>query len=345
VNSRKWPSPSLAELPPPPPDKRGWPWTEAAPPAPGADALPGLSLVVPSYQQGKFIEETLRSVLLQGHPDLELFVMDGGSTDETVAIIRKYERWIAGWVSEKDGGQSAAINKGWRRAGRELVTWLNSDDLLLPGWASEMAGTFAADPALDLAYCDVNIIDQSSKVEHVFHGNRAATVEGIVVDWRVPFAQQGFLVRRAVVEARGWVDERLHFTMDAELWLRLILARHKFLYVEKPLAAVRVHPATKTSTLYRTLVSNMIDVTERFIEGATDEQRAVAERARRRRYWNAAHVNYDNRDHLEARRSALRHLADDGWRAAPRVAGMVALSYLGDRGHDVLAFWRRLRTG
>jgi hypothetical protein len=332
---------SLADLPAPPAGKRGWPWTEeSATVRAGAAPPPSISVVVPSYQQGAFLEETLRSVLLQGYPALELLVMDGGSTDETVAVIKKYEPWIAGWVSEKDGGQSAAINKGWRRARGDLVTWLNSDDLLLPGWAEAASAAFVADPALDLVYCDVNIVDQDSRFQSLYEGTPAVP-EPILVQWRTPFAQQGFLVRRAVVEAGGYVDESLHFAMDTELWLRLILAGRKFQHIPRPLGAVRVHPATKTSHLYRVHAANMLEVTKRFVENVPPSLQGLAEQARRRRHWNAAHINYDNRDHVEARRSALRHLGDDGWRALPRVAGMVTLSLLGDPGHELLALWRR----
>ena len=345
MTARKWPSPSLADLPAPPPGKTGWPWTEASPAVPADEAarLPSITVVVPSYQQGAFLEETLRSILLQGYPDLEVLVMDGGSKDDTVAVIQKYEPWIAGWVSEKDGGQSAAINKGWRRASGQLLTWLNSDDLLLPGWALAMARAFAADEALDLAYCDVHVIDVESRFLWNVEG-LAPEVSYTVVMWRTPFFQQGFLARRRVFEACGYVDESMHFAMDTELWLRVLLAGRKFARVPRSLGALRVHPATKTSKMYRTLIANMFEMTKRFIDSAPPELREVAERARRRQHWNAAHINYDNRDHVEARRSALRHLVDDGWRALPRVAGMVTLSLLGDPGHELLALWRRGKT-
>jgi glycosyltransferase involved in cell wall biosynthesis len=336
--------PRLAELPPAPAGRAGWPWTEESPLLPaGEGPVPSITVVVPSYQQADFLEETLRSILLQGYPSLELLVMDGGSKDGSVDIIRRYEPWIAGWVSEKDGGQSAAINKGWRRATGDLLTWLNSDDLLLPGWAAEMARAFVADPELDLAYCEVNVVDKDSRFDWLYPA-RAPEVESIIVDWKSPFAQQGFLVRRSVVEAGGWVDESLHFTMDTELWLRLKLQGRKFLRVGKPLAAFRVQPAAKTSNTSDVHVANMLEVTRRFVESAPSELRSVAERARRRRHWNAAHINYDNRRHAEARESALHHLADDGWQALPRVAGMVALSFLGDSGHRLLQLSRRLRA-
>jgi hypothetical protein len=341
-------SPTLAELPPPPPGRVGWPWTEESPvpsatPDEQTQMWPSISVVVPSYEQAEFLEETLRSVLLQGYPSLELLVMDGGSTDGSVDIIRRYEPWIKGWVSEKDGGQSAAINKGWRRSEGDLVTWLNSDDLLRPGWAAEMARAFVADPALDLAYCDVQVVDRDSRFEWLYPG-LPAEVEPVVVYWKSLFAQQGFLVRRSVLEACGYVDEGLHFTMDSELWLRLMLKHRKFLHVAKPLAAYRVHAAAKTWTIHDVHIANMLEVTNRFVETAPPDLRPLAERARRRRYWNAAHISYDNRSHAAARQSALRHLVDDGWRALPRVSGMVALSFLGDAGHRILGLTRRLRA-
>ena len=111
---------TLAELPPPPPGKTGWPWTEESPRL--ADMMhdgqpwPRVSIVTPSYNQAEYIEETIRPVLLQGYPDLEYIVIDGGSTDGSVEIIRTYAPWLTYWVSEPDRGQTYAINKGWMRA-------------------------------------------------------------------------------------------------------------------------------------------------------------------------------------------------------------------------------------
>jgi glycosyltransferase involved in cell wall biosynthesis len=128
--------PKLAELPPPSPGKTGWPWTVETPPLlpdrPDGCPWPRISIVTPSYNQGQFIEETIRSVLLQGYPDLEYIIIDGGSTDNSVEIIAKYEFRLAYWVSEKDRGQSHAINRGFCRSTGCLLGWLNSDDVLLP---------------------------------------------------------------------------------------------------------------------------------------------------------------------------------------------------------------------
>src|SRR5438270_3751687 len=147
--------PTLAELPPPA-GKTGWPWTEetpALPPArPDGSAWPRISIVTPSYNQGEFIEETIRSVLLQGYPDLEYFVLDGGSTDASTGVIGKYERWLTWWLSERDAGQADAINNGLQKSSGELFNWINSDDALLPGALFRLAvayrGNAVAGPIL-----------------------------------------------------------------------------------------------------------------------------------------------------------------------------------------------------
>ena len=111
--------PSLRELPTPPPGKTGWPWTEESAQLPeqmpDGSVWPRISIVTPSFNQAAFVEETIRSVLLQGYPSLEYFIIDGASSDSSVELIKKYERWLTGWVSERDRGQSHAINKGFAR--------------------------------------------------------------------------------------------------------------------------------------------------------------------------------------------------------------------------------------
>src|SRR5947207_6789592 len=130
-------APRLDDLPAPPSGRKGWPWTEATPKAPEKStpnfSWPRISIVTPSFNQGQFIEETIRSVLLQGYPNLEYIIIDGGSTDNTVGVIKKYEPWLAYWVSEKDRGQCDAINKGFARATGDIFAWLCSDDVYAPG--------------------------------------------------------------------------------------------------------------------------------------------------------------------------------------------------------------------
>src|ERR1700730_14212808 len=138
--------PPISEFFLPPPGRTGWPWTDETPqlPATRSDGSPWprISLVTPSYNQGQFIEETIRSVLLQGYPDIEYLIVDGGSTDCSVDVIRKYQGILTLWQSESDGGQSDAINKGLRRTTGLIVNWLNSDDFLSQGALKKIADAF-----------------------------------------------------------------------------------------------------------------------------------------------------------------------------------------------------------
>ena len=148
-------------FPPAPEGKTGWPWTEIPEPMPetlpDGSPWPKISVVTPSFNQGQFIEETIRSVLLQGYPNLEYIIIDGGSTDNTLEVIRKYEPWLTYWVSEPDRGQSHAINKGIGKAMGEILFWLNSDDLVLPSVFFRIAKMFRI-------HLDVLLIDRKSVV-------------------------------------------------------------------------------------------------------------------------------------------------------------------------------------
>ena len=134
VGNKTLQCPQLSELPRAPSGKTGWPWTEESRRLPVSryegHPWPRISVITPSFNQGEFIEETIRSVLLQGYPDLEYLILDGGSTDNSIEIIKKYSTWLTYWVSEPDSGQSDAINRGLKRASGDFSTWINSDDML-----------------------------------------------------------------------------------------------------------------------------------------------------------------------------------------------------------------------
>jgi glycosyltransferase involved in cell wall biosynthesis len=337
--------PSLQDLPAPPPGKVGWPWTEraAAPSAEPSGAALGISVVMPSYQQGAFLEEAIRSVLLQGHGKLELIVQDGGSTDASVEILRRYEPWLAFWTSAKDGGQAAAINAGWRRARYELLTWLNSDDLLLPGWARRTTEAFAADAALDFTICDILVADLDRGTEHVFRTSEP-TLERMITRWLSDFAQQGTAMRRRVLERCGQLDPDLHYTMDLEYWQRTLAAGCTYRRIPEPLASFRMHRDAKTRANHGKTIDELVMVTERFIARAAPEHGALAAAARRNLNWNAAHMAYDGHSFPAARRWALRYLAQGDPRAAPEAVGMILLASLGERGHRLLPWVQKVRA-
>lgn len=200
--------------------------------------------MTPSYNQGRFLEETIRSVLLQGYPELEYIVIDGGSTDNSVAVIETYAPWIASWVSEKDDGQSAAINKGWARSTGEILAWINSDDTYLPGAFGTIAAWFERHPELDIVYGDCRMTDEAGR----FLRNaptRPFALEPLVCNtWFIP--QQSTFIRRRVVEKIGALQEDLHLAMDWEYWLRAALQDCTIGWLPEAIACFRTYPAAKT---------------------------------------------------------------------------------------------------
>jgi glycosyltransferase involved in cell wall biosynthesis len=243
--------PRLDELPPPPAGTSGWPWTEqTAPPPPGGPDLPTLSIVTPSFNQGAFIEQTLRSVLLQGYPDIEYLVIDGGSTDQSVEIIRKYERWLTFWTSEPDRGQSHAINKGLQRCTGQVFNWLNSDDWFAAGAFAAVGGRWTATQPDVLVGRGVVVDSTSAEVLHDWLPRPATgPLDFIAVDGIV-MPQPATFVSRQLMQHIGGVREDLHYVMDWELYLRLIMRRRRALVATATPALLsysRIHAEAKTA--------------------------------------------------------------------------------------------------
>lgn len=247
--------PSLSELPAPPPGKTGWPWTDAslsaiptplALPSSESRPLPPLRIVTPSYNQGRFIEATIRSVLLQGYPSIEYVVVDGGSTDETLEIIRKYEPWIDNWVSEPDDGQSDAINKGFVNANCRMMTWLNSDDLLLPGALYAVGYYVARDPQCTFLTGDGVFSDENATRQKYYHEAGAYTAPDLLdYSGGQYLPQPSVFFGPGLYQAVGGVNNDLHYAMDLDLWIRM--RTHAPLhYLDAPLSILRQHDAAKT---------------------------------------------------------------------------------------------------
>jgi glycosyltransferase involved in cell wall biosynthesis len=244
--------PILDELPPPSPGRTGWPWTEESEQLwvtiPNGDRWPKVSIVTPSYNQGRFIEETIRSILLQGYPNLEYIIIDGGSTDGSVDIIRKYEPWLAYWVSEPDRGQAHAINKGFAQATGEIMAWLNSDDIYLPGALGTVARAHSRAPNTIVAGPVINDYETEGRSTLVLQGG--LTLSQMVRFWdnKTSWHQPGlFWPRKAFLRA-GPLDESLQFLMDYDLVCRL-LQLIPVTYVDPPLVRFRIHETSKTSTI------------------------------------------------------------------------------------------------
>jgi glycosyltransferase involved in cell wall biosynthesis len=212
-------------------------------------AWPRISIVTPSYNQSQFLEETIRSVLLQGYPNLEYIIIDGGSMDGSVDIIKKYENWLSFWVSEKDRGQSHAINKGWERSTGEILAWLNSDDLYKPEIFGKIAEIGRKSP-IGIIYGHCDLIDNKSQyigvdtapqpslksyyhLWHCWHGDHK-------------FSQPSAFFHKKLLEKTGFLREYYHFAMDYDLFLRSSV-KGNFTFIDESLTLFREHPDSKSS--------------------------------------------------------------------------------------------------
>lgn len=182
--------------------------------------FPRITIVTPSFNQGQYIEQTILSILDQGYPNLQYIVMDGGSTDDTVSILEKYSDRISHWVSEKDNGQSHAINKGLALADGDIFNWINSDDWLEPGALHKIAELFTKHDALAVGTRS-NVL-RSGKLEWV---NTATKKRDNWIDsaWERGLNQQGLFFRMDCMRQLNGVDERYHYSMDLDLWVRFLL--------------------------------------------------------------------------------------------------------------------------
>jgi GT2 family glycosyltransferase len=204
-------------------------------------APPRISIVTPSFNQAAYLEQTLRSVIEQGYPDLEYIVIDGASSDGSVEIIRRYERHLKYWVSEPDHGQAEAVNKGLAQASGEIIGWLNSDDYYLPGALQAAARAFQQFPDCGLIYGDVLAVDSAGVIINELR-YKQWTLEDLM-SFNI-IGQPAVFLRRSILEQAGWLDARFHFLLDHQLWLRMAqLAPIR--YVPERWAAARFHAEAK----------------------------------------------------------------------------------------------------
>ena len=206
--------------------------------------LPLISIVTPSYNQAEFIEETIQSVLTQDYARREYLILDGGSTDGSAHIIRRYADQLDYWVSEPDRGQSHAINKGLARAQGDVLTWLNSDDVYLPGALSAVAECFDRHPEVDLVYGDFVFTDLQGAVlrrRKVFP--KISYAQLVFHDY---LGQPAVFFRRSLFEQVGPVDESLYYSMDWDLFLRMWKVAHP-MHLSRELATFRLNHLAKTN--------------------------------------------------------------------------------------------------
>jgi len=203
---------------------------------------PKISIVTPSFNQGRFLEETILSVLNQGYPNLEYILIDGGSSDQSLEVIRRYEEHLAYWISEKDRGQVDAINKGLNRSSGDIFAFINSDDVYLPGTFAAVAEHFERYPASEWVCGDTIMFGDECPTELI----RANVPRSAAhcLSWAYKAPQPGHFWKLGLVQ--GGFDEAWPYDFDHDMYVRLLLAGHTCEHIPLTFAAYRLHPVSKT---------------------------------------------------------------------------------------------------
>lgn len=228
-----------------------------------------ISVVIPSFNQGNFLEETILSVLGQDYPLLEIFVIDGGSSDQSVDIIKKYEHKLTGWVSEKDNGQSDAINKGFRMCNGDVVSWLCSDDLYMPGALHKVNEVFkSASDSIGVIHGNTEIF-AGKKIIHFDKGYSLWTIERQLSG--MTFPQPSSFIRTSYLKKAGLLNTSLHYGMDYDLFARLCMIC-EFQYIDAYLSRYRLHDSSKSTIAISKFIDEWIIIFNSVVKGLKLEQ-------------------------------------------------------------------------
>ena len=277
---------------------------------------PLVSIVIPSYNQAAFLEQTIKSALEQDYPYLEHILVDGASTDNSVEIIQKYGNQLAWWVSEKDKGQGDAINKGMAHAKGQIVAWLNSDDCYLPAAISAAVEAFEANPDAVMVYGNMLAIDENEIVTNTFK-YRQLTLEDLLCFQII--GQPDVFMRREVFERVNGLDLNFHFLLDHHLWIK-IAAQGKIVHVPQTWSAARYHSEAKN----RAQASQFGREAFRILDWAAADE-----------YFAPLLARVARRAHASAHRVNARYLLDGDQSAQALTAWMRALAT-----HPATAFAR-----
>jgi len=293
-----------------------------------------VSVVIPSLDQARFLPAAIDSVLAQDHRPLDLVVMDGGSRDGTIDILRGYGDAVR-WVSAPDAGQAAAINAGWRASGGDVIAWLNADDAYLADAVSAAVAALEADPDLDLVYGDGHYCDEKGRFLRAYPTEPFdyARLVGRAVCY-IP--QPATFLRRRVLEAEGPLDESLHYALDLEYWLRLGAGGRRFRHLPVALAALRLHPAAKSIRHLAAFAPEVVGIYERLARRGSALDPALLRRGLSRAHYRASQCLFWSGRFAEARVHAWR-----SWRLDPlHVRPLMRALMGGAIARAVLERWR-----
>jgi len=305
---------------------------------------PIVSIVTPSYNQGKFIEETILSVKNQTYPRIEHIVVDGGSTDGTLDILKKYGNSII-WISEPDKGQSDAINKGWRMAKGEILAYLNSDDTYMPWTVETAVKHLLENPDVGMVYGDCDIIDEHSQATRQ-HSATEFNLSDLICS-RNMIPQPTVFLRRQVLETAGYLDVNLNMAMDYDLWIRIGL-KHRVKYIPERLASFRACRGTKSAEQPYGWVPEHLRILDGLFSSPTlpGELKAL----RRRAYSNLSFVNgirsYSLCHMKEARENFMKAIImyPQSLAKNPLLIACLITSFMGARVTRLLVGWKRRIT-
>jgi glycosyltransferase involved in cell wall biosynthesis len=302
---------------------------------------PTVSIITPSFQQGAFIEATIRSVLTQDYPHIEYLIIDGGSTDGTLDILKRQTDPRLTWISEPDRGQADALNKGMQRARGELITFINSDDLLLPGAVRAAVEFLQTNPDADLVYGDGEYIDADGRLIDRYQStpfDLAATL----LDRQI-LAQPGAFWRRRVSDQIGLFDIDLHYRFDFDYWLRAALAGFHLQYLPGNCAAYRLHETSKTVSQHDQFVDDWQQITRKALAHPAfpESLRALIPKIEEVVRWGKLKARWAHGERNVLRPELVDILAHGKWTRRILAGVMLMDSYLGTQ----VASWMLQQVG
>jgi glycosyltransferase involved in cell wall biosynthesis len=269
---------------------------------------PLVSIVTPAYNQAAFLRDTIESVLRQDYPRVEYIVLDDGSTDDTPRILAEYTGRLT-WERHPNMGQTATINRGWQMARGEVVTWLNSDDTLLPGALTTAVNYLREHPDVGIVFGDTLFTEEDGTPIERTKNRDTFDYETFVLGWSNPIAQPSAFIRRTVIEDVGLLDPYYYYFMDWDFWLRAEL-RHRIVYINELLSTYRLHAESKTVAQAVRAAPELVRMYEKFfsLDGVPGELRRRKARARASMYLATAAYFHNGGDQRRASHAALSAL-------------------------------------